>query len=358
MHGSCHSAACRCAAWPRSRVAALCGVLLLLAGCGGDTAGGDAGAAPTSTVADASATPVETELPAAEDISGSSDTIQAQPYPDYALAAGGLIWVGNVDPGIVGFDPTTGERRFEVPTGRIKVGMEQGLGALWAAEVTADGQDTALLRVDLTTGEVMSRTPAPGNGIVSNSSLAVAGGSVWALTGLFESPYRTLAEFGPDGVLRNEEFAPEGAKAVRGGFESLWITTGDGVVRIDPADLDTQVTIETGRGAGALTVTEDAVWVLNTLDGTVSRVDPQTDALVTTITVSDGSVARGDIAAGEGSVWVRTSRELASEIDVATNAVVRVLGPGQPASGSIAVADGTVWITTQSGHTIHRVATT
>jgi hypothetical protein len=43
---------------------------------------------------------------------------------------------------------------------------------------------------------------------------------------------------------------------------------------------------------------------------------------------------------------------------VATNAVVRVLGPGQPASGSIAVADGTVWITTQSGHTIHRVATT
>jgi streptogramin lyase len=68
-------------------------------------------------------------------------------------------------------------------------------------------------------------------------------------------------------------------------------------------------------------------------------------------------VARGDIAAGEGSVWVRTSRELASEIDVVTNAVVRVLEPAQPASGSIAVADGTVWITTQSGHTIHRVAT-
>ncbi len=137
----------------------------------------------------------------------------------------------------------------------------------------------------------------------------------------------------------------------------MWITNGVGVVRIDPADLSTQATIATGRGAGALTVTEDAVWVLNTLDGTVSRIDPRQNAVVATMAVSDGPVARGDIAAGEGSVWVRTSRELASEIDEATNAVVRVLEPAQQQSGSVAVADGTVWITTQVGHTIHRVPT-
>ncbi len=345
----------RSPARPPRRRTALCAVLIAAAGCGGGTDSGDAGSAAASSVASASATPVATDLPEPEDISASPDTIQASPYPDYALSAGDVVWIGNVEPGIVGFDPTSGQPRFKVGTGRIKVAMEQGLGALWAAEVTPDGHGTALVAVDTATGKVRSRTPAPGAGIVSNSSLAVTEDSVWALTGLFESPHRRLVEFGSDGAVREEHPGPLGGKAVRGGFGSLWVTTADGVVRVDPADMSEQATIATGRGAGALTVTEDAVWVLNTLDGTVSRIDPRKDEVVATITASAGAVARGDIAAGKGSVWVRTSRELASEIDVATNRVVRVLEPGSPSSGSIAVAKDTVWITTQGGHAIHRV---
>ena len=331
--------------------AALCAWVLVLAACGGTDAAGDE---PREEATSAPATsPVG--LPEPEDVSGLPGAIRASPYPDYALALDGAVWVSNVEPGIVGFDAASGQPLFEVPTGRIKAAMEHGLGSLWAVEVSTAGTTTDLLRIDPATGKVLSRTVT--QGVVANSSIAVTEDSVWALIGLFEEPSRTLASFDEEGRRIDQLPAPSGAKAVRAGFGSLWVSAENGVVRIDPADGHTQANVQTGRGAGALTVTEDAVWVLNTLDGTVSRIDPETDGVVATVVASVGAVARGDIAAGGGSVWVRTTEELATQIDAATNAVVRVLGPEQ-GQGGIAVAERSVWITANAGHMIYRVPTT
>jgi DNA-binding beta-propeller fold protein YncE len=56
---------------------------------------------------------------------------------------------------------------------------------------------------------------------------------------------------------------------------------------------------EVGRGPSAIAVSDDGVWVANSLDGTVSRVDPDT-----------GTVARiplgntpGGIVSSSGLVW-------------------------------------------------------
>jgi YVTN family beta-propeller protein len=105
-----------------------------------------------------------------------------------------------------------------------------------------------------------------------------------------------------------------------------------------------------------MAVGPDAVWVLNQDDGTVSRIDPRTNGVVATVRVSDGRVPGGDITAGPDSVWVRTEKELATEVDPARNAVVRVLGPAA-GSGGIALTDGAVWITAHDVHLVHRVPT-
>ena len=60
-------------------------------------------------------------------------------------------------------------------------------------------------------------------------------------------------------------------------------------------------TIAVGGGPTGVTVSAGSVWVANSLDGTVTRVDPARDAVVATIPVGDGPDA---IAAAAGAVWV------------------------------------------------------
>jgi virginiamycin B lyase len=327
-------------------------VLVLLTACGaGDDGGSASGGMPATSTAAAA------ELPAAEDVTGLPGAIPGEPFPDFALALDGVVWISGVAPGIVGYDGATGEQRAAVETSDVMLAMDAGFGALWAVEASDGQYPDTVLRIDPAAGAVTARIPAPEPGVLPESSLAVTEDAVWALTGQYEDPEdRSLAAIDPAaGTVRDVFPAPPGAAAVRGGFGSLWISVVDGsVVRVDPADGSTQATVDTGRGSRFLTVTDDAVWVLDNLDGTVSRIDPGTDEVVATVTVSAGSVEGGDIAAGEGSVWARTTEELATEIDAQTNEVVRVLGP--PAgSGSVAVAGGTVWVTAHDVRTTYRV---
>lgn len=97
-----------------------------------------------------------------------------------------------------------------------------------------------------------------------------------------------------------------------------------------------------------------SVWVANSLDGTVSRIDPQTNAVTATIAVGEGPTA---IAAGGGGVW--TANQYAgtiSRIDPATNTVARRITVGNRPAG-IAVAGGVVWLGTQAEATSHRGGT-
>ncbi len=349
--------------WHRSRAlrAVVVGVLtvgaVLLGGCdsGGGSGGDDPDAAPArSSASSASAAP----LPEAEDVTTlGTMTIQARPFPDFMLTVGDTVWVSGVEPGIVGYDSVTGQKRAAVQTGDVYLAMEAGHGALWAAEASDGRYPDTLLRIDPATGEVAFRAAAPEPGLKPESSLAVTDDAVWGIVGQFEEfTDRRLASFDPDtGEVLDVVPAPEAAASVRGGFGSLWVSTAQStVVRIDPADGTEQATIPTGSGSGFLTVTDDAVWVLNGGDGTVSRIDPDTDEVVATVQVSEGAISGGDIVGDDGSVWARTAKELAVEVDPATNEVVRVLGPAA-GSGSIALSDGAVWITAHDTFEVHRV---
>jgi len=128
------------------------------------------------------------------------------------------------------------------------------------------------------------------------------------------------------------------------------------VVRVDPADGSTQAMVETGFGSRFMAVGDDAVWVMNQDDGTVSRIDPETDSVAATVQASEGRIGGGDIAVGDDAVWVRTETELATAIDLETDEVTRVLGPAA-GSGSIAVTDGAVWLTAHDDFVVQRIPT-
>jgi virginiamycin B lyase len=58
-----------------------------------------------------------------------------------------------------------------------------------------------------------------------------------------------------------------------------------------------------GRGTAGVAVGFGDVWVASSIDGTVTRIDPQTGEVVATIEV-DGEPE--DVGVGAGGVWVTT----------------------------------------------------
>ena len=72
------------------------------------------------------------------------------------------------------------------------------------------------------------------------------------------------------------------------------------VGRVDPS-ASSYVTIPVGDGPEAVVVGADAVWVANRLDGTVSRIDPQTNEVVETIEVGN---APSGLAFADGRLWL------------------------------------------------------
>ncbi|WP_146146061.1 hypothetical protein [Geodermatophilus tzadiensis] len=326
---------------------------VVLVGCGPEDENSGLTSDSTSTRATSS-----TPLPKAEDVADLGTlTIQARPFPDFALADGDTVWVSGVEPGLVGYDAGTGDVRAEVAMGDVPLAMDQGFGSLWAGEGVA-GVIATLVRIDPATSTVTARVPMPDAGLRPESSLAVTEDAVWALVDGADAESRLLVAVDPATNEVRETFpAPRAAEALRGGFGSLWVATShQKVVRVDPDDGSTQATVDTGYGSRFMAVGDDAVWVMNQDDGTVSRIDPETDAVVATVQVSTGRIPGGDIAIGDDAVWVRTEAELATAVDPRTNEVVRVLGP--PAgSGSIAVTEGAVWVTAHDQFVIHRVPT-
>jgi streptogramin lyase len=127
----------------------------------------------------------------------------------------------------------------------------------------------------------------------------------------------------------------------------------------DLPTLPLAATTTVGRGAGAPAVGSGAVWVPNTGDGTLSRVDPATNAVVATIRYAPARPAgeTGEFydsaAFGHGSVWVASDqRALVARVDPATNQIVANI-PVAARPAEIPVTSDAVWV----AHFLQQVAT-
>ena len=91
----------------------------------------------------------------------------------------------------------------------------------------------------------------------------------------------------------------------RSGWRAGTTTSWSGSRPIWASALSTQIPV--GDGPTAVAFGAGAVWVANTSDGTVSRIDPETYEVVKTIEVGN---APAGIAVYEGRVWVSVQAPL------------------------------------------------
>ena len=149
---------------------------------------------------------------------------------------------------------------------------------------------------------------------------------------------------------------PCGAMAILDG--SLWVADckENALVRIDTQTAQKTATVNTGLAStGELNVVAGAgsIWVASdNVAGKVSRVDPATNAVIATITVSPGTWY---LAFGFGSVWAVSSQsQTIQRIDPATNTVTKTTALGK-IPGFLTAGEGAVWVQEQGDGTVAKI---
>jgi len=274
--------------------------------------------------------------------------------PDW-IAVGESVWISNSPKNSVArIDPKT-NKIADTVTGLNKPcsGLAIGFGSLWVPNCG----DQTLARVDLKTAKITATIPT---GVAnSEGGLAVTADSVWLLT----DAKSTLARLDPEkNTIVAEVRLPAGCFTVAygppGPNAALWVTCtqANQVLRVDPVTnlvtnriklnaepLDAQPSGAPPVNAQPrfLTVGEGAVWVLCQGQGNVAKIDPKTMKVEATIEVGVPG-GGGDIAAGEGAIWVSSFGFPISKIDPKSGKVVQqFVGDGGDA---IRAAGGAVWL--------------
>jgi virginiamycin B lyase len=339
-----------------SVVAILCA--FAIAACNGATSAtqgpSQAAASPTESIRVAP-TPVDPppSLPPIIDISKTGATIiDATELSDWIVVGEGSVWVSGLCDGVGRLDPAS---TAVLPCAVIPAGpcgaMEAAFGSIWTATCDVAG----VARIDPATSAV---TAIPLTDPITDSEISVGAGEggVWVVAGATEQ-FLVKVDATSNRVAGKYP-VPTGARGVRAGFGSIWVTNtiGNTLLRVDPADGSVAGIIAMGKQPQFLAAGEGGVWVLNKGEGTVAHVDPATNQVTAMIAV--GPPMTGDVVVGDGSVWVRAGwtggDTMLIRIDPRTDRVVGRYGPGV-GSGGIAVADGVAWISSEDRSTIWRL---
>jgi YVTN family beta-propeller protein len=150
------------------------------------------------------------------------------------------------------------------------------------------------------------------------------------------------------------------------GAGALWVTTvgsgdlgapsdTDAVSRVDPETGEVLSTVKVSRGPMSLAFTPEAVWVVNFgMSGdTVLRIDPQTNQ------IAGDPIQTGraplSLAIGEGSMWVANhDAHTITRIDLATNQVVaNITVPSEP--HRVTYGEGAVWVANFHVNSVTRI---
>ena len=257
------------------------------------------------------------------------------------------IWISNSAANSISrIDPKTNQVAAVVAAGNKPcAGLANAFGSVW----TPVCGDKKLSRLDPKTGRMTASIPMEIPD--SEGMLAAAFGSIWIMT----DKLGTLARVDPaqNTVVAKISIAP-GSFDIAPGEGAIWVTSVEKsvVTRVDPATNRVAATIPVGKTPRFLATGEGSVWTLNQAEGNVSRIDPKTNKVVATIEVGVPGEG-GDIAVGEGSVWVTAIDVPMSRIDPKTNrVVVQFAGPGGDATR---VAFGSVWLSNHAQHNVWRL---
>jgi YVTN family beta-propeller protein len=120
---------------------------------------------------------------------------------------------------------------------------------------------------------------------------------------------------------------------------------------IDPSKRAISAQYPVGRGPTAVTAGGGSVWVANSLDGTVTRIDPKRDQVVT-ISVAG---TPDSVAFGGGSLWVADGEaSRVTQVDPGANKIVQSIEVGN-SPRAMTVAYGALWVASAVDGTVHRI---
>lgn len=252
-----------------------------------------------------------------------------------ALAIDKALWVATAS-GVVVVDSVTNIAATPVALSGAAAPCAtpaRGNKAVWVPQCSAH----TLARVDEASREVTTAPLAPAD---AAGSIAACVGSVWMVTDAKGVVSRLDAD---TREVVAEIYVAREPSGVTCADDTLWVTSaaGNTLTRINAHTNEVGETITVGPRPGRVVVGEGGVWTLNRGDSSVSRVDPATNKVVATIAVGH-DVGTGDIAVGEGGVWLSAPRSPLVRIDPRDSRVAqRFTGDG---GGAVAVAHGSVWI--------------
>jgi DNA-binding SARP family transcriptional activator/ABC-type branched-subunit amino acid transport system substrate-binding protein/DNA-binding beta-propeller fold protein YncE len=236
-----------------------------------------------------------------------------------------------------------------VPANAFPRDLDATGDALWLF----DWEPPGLVKVNLRYGSDTERVelgsrerPAGPGGAGVDAGL----GGLWVADGS-----RRLLKLDPDDAAIVERFElPQRVDEIAVGPRSVWAISAASaaVLEIDPATGSVEARYEVTSRPGstrpipiAVAAGEDAIWVLNGNTPSVTRIDPELDAVTDTIPLGVGSIPTA-IATGAGAVWVALSGDgSVARID-ADSGELRTIPVGGAPTG-VAVSLGKVWISVQ-----------
>jgi DNA-binding beta-propeller fold protein YncE len=207
-------------------------------------------------------------------------------------------------------DPKTGRRIRAIAMPQQPTAVAMTSRSVWVGLITAvSGGPDMLVRVDRRSGQITAQYPVP-EGI---SSLATGGGAVW----IASRRNALLLRFDPakEGVTNRIRVGSNRAYGVAYGAGAVWVTSpqDDLVSRVSDAPTFDVTRIAVGRSPEGIAVRGDDVFVANSSDNTVTRID------------------------------ARTSRTVGDPIAVPVNPF------------AVAIAGHSVWVTCQPGNRVARI---
>ena len=265
--------------------------------------------------------------------------------PDWLAMGENQVWTNSRAQDLVSrMDPNSNQTVAVVPVKNPCSGLIVAEGTLWAPSCA----EKAVYRIDTTTNRVVAKVPVgPAN---NEGGLAYGAGSIW----LPSDPAGAVTRINPatNGIVATIAVAPGSYTAVFG-YGRVWVSSTDKnlVTVIDPADDRVIGEIPVGTAPRFMAAGEGFVWTLNQGQGTVTKIDPRAMKAVATIPVGVPGTG-GDIAAGEGAVWVSARDIPVSRLDpVADKVTHQFVGPGGDA---LRVMHGSIWLSNGRLSTVWR----
>jgi DNA-binding beta-propeller fold protein YncE len=263
----------------------------------------------------------------------------------------GGVWVSDEGAGtLTRIDPATDEVAAPaIEIGGSPRGVAIGEGRVWVTDSARD----QLARVDPSSDPpgVEARIGVGGE----PSGVAVGKGLVWVSNLADESVSRVKPggqrRFGKQILVGT---APAGIAIGSGSDPSIWVALSGGgrVARLSPSG-DLVARIDVGAKPRGIAVGADRVWVSNSLDGSVTRIDTAGEVVGEATGV--GTRPAG-IAVGEGYVWVANTEDgTVSRLDPDSGEKVGDdIEVGERPRG-VAVGAGSVWVANSGDGTVTRI---